>query len=60
VSAAKGRLSCCCTAAATVGAAADLVRNYTVVVPDLGGLGLCSKPQSGFDKKPQAGEARML
>jgi len=40
--------------------AADLVRNYTVVVPDLRGLGLCSKPQSGFDKKTQAGEARML
>src|SRR5689334_5776815 len=28
--------------------AADLARNYTVVVPDLRGLGLSSKPQSGF------------
>ena len=36
--------------------AADLVRDYTVVVPDLRGLGLSSKPQSGFDKKTQAGD----
>jgi len=36
--------------------AADLARNYTVVVPDLRGLGLSSKPQSGFDKKTQAGD----
>jgi len=36
--------------------AADLARNYTVVVPDLRGLGLSSKPQGGFDKKTQAGD----
>lgn len=36
--------------------AADLARDYTVVVPDLRGLGLSSKPPSGFDKKTQAGD----
>ncbi|PZU88167.1 MAG: alpha/beta hydrolase [Chelatococcus sp.] len=36
--------------------AADLARSYTVVVPDLRGLGLSSKPVSGFDKKTQAGD----
>jgi pimeloyl-ACP methyl ester carboxylesterase len=34
--------------------AADLARNHTVVVPDLRGLGLSSKPAGGFDKKTQA------
>jgi pimeloyl-ACP methyl ester carboxylesterase len=36
--------------------ASDLARDYTVVVPDLRGLGLSSKPPSGFDKKTQAGD----
>ncbi|MGO4406631.1 alpha/beta fold hydrolase [Bosea sp. RAF48] len=36
--------------------AADLARDYTVIVPDLRGLGLSSKPASGFDKKTQAGD----
>ena len=36
--------------------AADLARDYTVVVPDLRGLGLSSKPTGGFDKKTQAGD----
>ena len=36
--------------------AQDLVRDHTVVVPDLRGLGLSSKPDSGFDKKTQAGD----
>jgi len=36
--------------------AADLARDHTVVVPDLRGLGLSSKPASGFDKKTQAGD----
>lgn len=36
--------------------AADLARNYSVVVPDLRGLGLSSKPEGGFDKKTQAGD----
>lgn len=36
--------------------AADLARDHTVIVPDLRGLGLSSKPPSGFDKKTQAGD----
>jgi pimeloyl-ACP methyl ester carboxylesterase len=36
--------------------AADLVRDHTVIVPDLRGLGLSAKPASGFDKKTQAGD----
>ena len=36
--------------------AEDLVGDYTVVVPDLRGLGLSSKPEAGFDKKTQAGD----
>ena len=34
--------------------AADLVRDHRVVVPDLRGLGLSSKPEGGYDKKTQA------
>jgi pimeloyl-ACP methyl ester carboxylesterase len=33
--------------------AIDLVRDHTVVVPDLRGMGLSSKPPGGFDKKTQ-------
>jgi pimeloyl-ACP methyl ester carboxylesterase len=36
--------------------AADLARDRTVVVPDLRGLGLSSKPAGGFDKKTQAAD----
>jgi len=36
--------------------AADLARDHTVIVPDLRGLGLSSKPGTGFDKKTQAGD----
>jgi pimeloyl-ACP methyl ester carboxylesterase len=36
--------------------AVDLARDHTVVVPDLRGLGLSSKPEGGFDKKTQAGD----
>lgn len=36
--------------------AADLARDHTVIVPDLRGLGLSSKPPAGFDKKTQAGD----
>ena len=36
--------------------AADLSRDHQVVVPDLRGLGLSSKPAGGFDKKTQAGD----
>ena len=38
--------------------AADLVKDHTVVVPDLRGLGLSSIPQGGYDKKTQAGDVR--
>ena len=34
--------------------AVDLARDHTVVVPDLRGMGLSSKPKGGFDKKNQA------
>jgi pimeloyl-ACP methyl ester carboxylesterase len=36
--------------------AADLARDHTVMVPDLRGMGLSSKPAGGFDKKTQAGD----
>lgn len=36
--------------------ARDLARDHKVIVPDLRGLGLSSKPQAGFDKKTQAGD----
>eukprot|EP01132_Coremiostelium_polycephalum_P006545 gene6545-8108_t len=36
--------------------AGDLARDHKVIVPDLRGLGLSSKPQAGFDKKTQAGD----
>lgn len=34
--------------------AAQLVRDHTVIVPDLRGLGLSSRPPGGYDKKTQA------
>jgi pimeloyl-ACP methyl ester carboxylesterase len=36
--------------------AADLARDHTVIVPDLRGMGLSSKPAGGYDKKTQAGD----
>ncbi|WP_114227419.1 MULTISPECIES: alpha/beta fold hydrolase [Sphingomonas] len=36
--------------------AVDLARDHQVIVPDLRGLGLSSKPAAGFDKKTQAGD----
>ncbi len=36
--------------------AIDLARDHTVVVPDLRGMGLSSKPPGGFDKKTQAAD----
>jgi pimeloyl-ACP methyl ester carboxylesterase len=36
--------------------AIDLLHDHTVIVPDLRGLGLSSKPLGGFDKKTQAGD----
>src|SRR3954447_8631961 len=41
--------------------AAELARDHTVIVPDLRGMGLSSRPESGYDKKTQAGDvARVL
>src|SRR5262252_10590722 len=34
--------------------AAELASSHTVIVPDLRGLGLSSKPASGYDKRTQA------
>lgn len=36
--------------------AANLVRDHTVVVPDLRGMGLSSHPQTGYDKRTQAAD----
>ena len=36
--------------------AAELIRDHTVVVPDLRGIGLSSHPAGGYDKKTQAGD----
>ncbi|HXT06596.1 MAG TPA: alpha/beta hydrolase [Roseiarcus sp.] len=36
--------------------AAELAQDHFVIVPDLRGLGLSSKPAGGFDKKTQAGD----
>jgi pimeloyl-ACP methyl ester carboxylesterase len=36
--------------------AAELAHDHLLVVPDLRGLGLSSKPAGGFDKKTQAGD----
>ena len=40
--------------------AADLVKDHTVVVPDLRGIGRSSKPAGGYDKKTQAGDIRAV
>jgi pimeloyl-ACP methyl ester carboxylesterase len=41
--------------------AAALVKDHTIVVPDLRGMGLSSHPEGGYDKKTQAGDiARVL
>jgi pimeloyl-ACP methyl ester carboxylesterase len=40
--------------------AAELVRNHKVVVPDLRGLGLSSKPEGGYDKRTQAGDVEAV
>nr|AFK79203.1 putative hydrolase [uncultured bacterium F42-01] len=36
--------------------AAELAPSHTVIVPDLRGMGLSSKPAGGYDKKTQAGD----
>jgi pimeloyl-ACP methyl ester carboxylesterase len=40
--------------------AADLARDHTVVVPDLRGMGLSSKPSGGYDKRTQAADIRFV
>lgn len=40
--------------------AADLMRDHTVVVPDLRGIGRSSKPAGGYDKKTQAKDLRAV
>lgn len=40
--------------------AADLVKDHTVVVPDLRGIGRSSKPADGYDKKTQAKDMRAV
>jgi pimeloyl-ACP methyl ester carboxylesterase len=40
--------------------AADLMKDHTVVVPDLRGIGRSSKPAGGYDKKTQAGDVRAV
>jgi pimeloyl-ACP methyl ester carboxylesterase len=40
--------------------AADLMKDHTVVVPDLRGIGRSSIPASGYDKKTQAGDIRAV
>src|SRR5271154_6634560 len=36
--------------------ATDLVRDHTVVIPDLRGMGLSSHPEGGYDKRNQAAD----
>jgi len=40
--------------------AADLIKDHTVVVPDLRGIGHSSHPATGYDKKLQAQEMRSV
>lgn len=40
--------------------AAALAKDHRVVVPDLRGMGLSSKPEGGYDKKTQAGDIRAV
>src|SRR5579863_5730617 len=40
--------------------AAELQKTYTVVVPDLRGIGRSSRPDAGYDKKTQAADIRAI
>ncbi len=40
--------------------AAELVKDHTVIVPDLRGIGRSSHPPAGYDKKTQAGDVRAV
>src|SRR5207245_8218055 len=39
---------------------ADLMKDHSVVVPDLRGIGKSSKPESGYDEKTQAKDIRAI
>src|SRR5207253_3366695 len=39
---------------------ADLMKDHTVVVPDLRGIGKSSKPTGGYDKKTEAKDIRAV
>jgi pimeloyl-ACP methyl ester carboxylesterase len=40
--------------------ATELIKSYTVVVPDLRGIGKSSRPPGGYDKKTQASDIRTV
>ncbi|MBB5371420.1 pimeloyl-ACP methyl ester carboxylesterase [Janthinobacterium sp. K2Li3] len=40
--------------------AVALAKDHRVIVPDLRGMGLSSKPDGGYDKKTQAGDIRAI
>jgi pimeloyl-ACP methyl ester carboxylesterase len=40
--------------------ATELVKHYTVIVPDLRGIGRSSRPEGGYDKKTQAADIRAV
>jgi len=40
--------------------ATELEKNYTVIVPDLRGIGRSSRPAGGYDKKTQASDIRAV
>jgi len=40
--------------------AAELDKNFTVIVPDLRGIGRSSRPDGGYDKKTQAADIRAV
>jgi pimeloyl-ACP methyl ester carboxylesterase len=40
--------------------AEELIKNYTIVVPDLRGIGRSSRPAGGYDKKTQAADLRAV
>jgi pimeloyl-ACP methyl ester carboxylesterase len=40
--------------------ATELVKTYTVIVPDLRGIGSSSRPAGGYDKKTQAADIRAV
>ena len=40
--------------------AENLARDHTVIVPDLRGMGMSSHPDSGYDKRTQAGDVRAV